>query len=241
MATDKRRHSSRVVDGLTNAPARAMLRAVGFTDEDFTKPQVGIASTWSMVTPCNMHIDELARDAAAKGADEAGGKAIVFNTITVSDGISMGTDGMSYSLVSREVIADSIETVVGAKASTASSRSAAATRTCRAARWRWRGSNRPACSSTAARSSPGTRAARHHLGVRSRRQHAAANRSTDAQLQRGRSNRDSRPRLVRRHVHREHDGLGDRSAGLSLPNSSAQEAVSENKTPRFVNARRRGR
>jgi dihydroxy-acid dehydratase len=91
-----------------------MLRAVGFTEEDFRKPIVGIASTWSMVTPCNMHIDALAREAAS-GADGAGGKAIIFGTITVSDGISMGTPGMRYSLVSREVIADSIETVSGAE------------------------------------------------------------------------------------------------------------------------------
>jgi dihydroxy-acid dehydratase len=91
-----------------------MLRAVGFMDEDFSKPQIGIASTWSQVTPCNMHIDQLARDAAA-GADAAGGKSLQFNTITVSDGISMGTPGMRYSLVSREVIADSIETVVEAE------------------------------------------------------------------------------------------------------------------------------
>ncbi len=89
-----------------------MLYAVGFSEKDFAKPQIGIASTWSMVTPCNMHLDELARDAAA-GANKAGGKAVVFNTITISDGISMGTEGMKYSLVSREVIADSIETVVG--------------------------------------------------------------------------------------------------------------------------------
>ncbi|MBT7443329.1 MAG: dihydroxy-acid dehydratase, partial [Methylococcales bacterium] len=87
-----------------------MLRAVGFGDADFEKPQIGIASTWSMVTPCNMHINRLAED-AARGADEAGGKSIIFNTITISDGISMGTPGMRYSLVSREVIADSIETV----------------------------------------------------------------------------------------------------------------------------------
>src|SRR5690606_22213676 len=86
--------------------------ALGFKREDFLKPQIGIASTWSMVTPCNMHIDRLARE-AEKGANAAGGKAIVFNTITISDGISMGTEGMKYSLVSREVIADSIETVVG--------------------------------------------------------------------------------------------------------------------------------
>src|SRR5690554_6324017 len=108
---DPRRWSRLVVDGVKQAPSRAMLRAVGFRDEDFGKPQVGIASTWSMVTPCNMHIDGLAREAAA-GADSAGGKAVLFNTITLSDGISMGTPGMRYSLVSREVIADSIEAVV---------------------------------------------------------------------------------------------------------------------------------
>jgi dihydroxy-acid dehydratase len=87
-----------------------MLYAVGFKKEDFQKSIVGVASTWSMVTPCNMHIDQLARE-AGKGIDQAGGKSIIFNTITVSDGISMGTEGMKYSLVSREVIADSIETV----------------------------------------------------------------------------------------------------------------------------------
>ncbi len=89
-----------------------MLHAVGFSRADFRKAQVGIASTWSMVTPCNMHIDALARE-AARGVDAAGGKAVIFNTITISDGISMGTEGMKYSLVSREVIADSIETVAG--------------------------------------------------------------------------------------------------------------------------------
>ena len=109
-----RRYSRIVVDGVEQAPSRAMLRAVGFTEEDFQRPQVGIASTWSMVTPCNMHIDGLAEE-AAKGSDEAGGKAVIFNTISVSDGISMGTPGMRYSLVSREIIADSIEAVVGAE------------------------------------------------------------------------------------------------------------------------------
>ena len=89
-----------------------MLYPVGFKPEDFFKPMIGIASAWSMVTPCNMHLDQLAREAEA-GANAAGCKAIVFNTITISDGISMGTEGMKYSLVSREVIADSIETVVG--------------------------------------------------------------------------------------------------------------------------------
>ena len=111
---DMRRFSKVVVDGVEQAPSRAMLRAVGFTEQDFARPQVGVASTWSMVTPCNMHIDGLAKE-VAQGVDAAGGKAVIFNTISVSDGISMGTPGMRYSLVSREIIADSIEAVVGAE------------------------------------------------------------------------------------------------------------------------------
>jgi dihydroxy-acid dehydratase len=107
-----RPYSSILLDGPDRAASRAMLYAVGFKPEDFKKPLIGIASTWSMVTPCNMHIDKLAIEAAA-GADSNGGKAIIFNTITISDGISMGTQGMKYSMVSREVIADSVETVVG--------------------------------------------------------------------------------------------------------------------------------
>ncbi len=110
--TDIRSFSSQVVDGVERAPSRSMLRAVGFDDGDFKKPQIGIASTWSMVTPCNMHIDQLALK-AADGANAAKAKAVIFNTITVSDGISMGTEGMKYSLVSREIIADSIEAVAG--------------------------------------------------------------------------------------------------------------------------------
>lgn len=109
---DMRQHSSKVVDGVERAPSRSMLRAVGFNDADFKKPQVGVASTWSMVTPCNMHIDKLALK-VAEGVGNADGKAVIFNTITISDGISMGTEGMKYSLVSREVIADSIEAVAG--------------------------------------------------------------------------------------------------------------------------------
>jgi len=111
---DPRPYSSLVVDGVKQAASRAMLRAVGYTDADFTRPSIGVASTWSNLTPCNMHIDDLAARAAA-GADAAGGKSTTFGTITVSDGISMGTPGMRYSLVSREVIADSIETVAGAQ------------------------------------------------------------------------------------------------------------------------------
>jgi len=111
---DARRYSRLVVDGAKQSPSRAMLRAVGFQDADFQKPQIGVASTWASLTPCNMHINELASEAIS-GADGAGGKGVLFNTITVSDGISMGSPGMRYSLVSREVIADSIETVVGAE------------------------------------------------------------------------------------------------------------------------------
>lgn len=107
-----RHFSSQVIDGPDRAPSRAMLYAVGFNKDDFDKPQVGVASTWGEVTPCNMHIDRLARE-SSKGVNAAGGKAVGFGTITISDGISMGTEGMKYSLVSREVIADSIETVAG--------------------------------------------------------------------------------------------------------------------------------
>ena len=107
-----RKFSKNLVDGPHQAASRAMLRGVGFETEDFSKPLVGIASTWSKVTPCNMHINELA-DLVETSIDQSGCKGVLFNTITVSDGISMGTQGMKYSLVSREVIADSIETVVG--------------------------------------------------------------------------------------------------------------------------------
>lgn len=99
-------------EGQIRAPNRAMLRAVGLKDDDFQKPMVGIASTWSEVAPCNIHIDELAR-AAKQGAQSAGAVAFIFNTITVSDSIAMGTQGMRYSLPSRDLIADSIETVIG--------------------------------------------------------------------------------------------------------------------------------
>ncbi|MFH7587546.1 dihydroxy-acid dehydratase [Oceanimonas smirnovii] len=112
MSNNSRKYSSLIVDGTSRAPARAMLRGTGFTDDDFYKPQVGIVSTWSNLTPCNMHINALAQE-AAWGTDGAGGKSIIFNTITISDGIANGTEGMKYSLVSREIIADSIEAVAG--------------------------------------------------------------------------------------------------------------------------------
>ena len=107
-----RKYSKELVDGPNQAASRSMLRGVGFTSEDFTKPFVGIASTGAKVTPCNMHINKLS-EIVEDSINNSGGKGVLFNTITVSDGISMGTQGMKYSLVSREVIADSIETVVG--------------------------------------------------------------------------------------------------------------------------------
>ncbi|HEY8932108.1 MAG TPA: dihydroxy-acid dehydratase [Rariglobus sp.] len=109
-----RPHSAVVVDGNDRAPARSMLRAVGFTDSDFQKPQIAVASAASNMTPCNVHLGDLSEH-AQKGINEAGGKAVYFNTITVTDGISMGTQGMRYSLVSRDVIADSVETAVAAE------------------------------------------------------------------------------------------------------------------------------
>ncbi len=111
---DPRHRSREVTEGPQRAPARAMLRAVGFTEEDFNKPQVGVASSWNEVTPCNFHLDRLAKE-AKKGARAAGGVPVEFTTIAVSDGISMGHEGMRASLVSREIIADSVELVAHAE------------------------------------------------------------------------------------------------------------------------------
>ncbi|MSO28592.1 MAG: dihydroxy-acid dehydratase [Candidatus Planktophila sp.] len=106
--------SGLVTDGLERAPARGMLRAVGMTDEDWVKPQIGIASSWNEITPCNLSLDRLAK-ASKQGVIDAGGFPMQFGTISVSDGISMGHEGMHFSLVSREVIADSVETVMQAE------------------------------------------------------------------------------------------------------------------------------
>ena len=113
MATMKPR-SGLVTDGLERAPARGMLRAVGMGDEDWVKPQIGIASSWNEITPCNLSLDRLAK-ASKQGVIDAGGFPMQFGTISVSDGISMGHEGMHFSLVSREVIADSVETVMNAE------------------------------------------------------------------------------------------------------------------------------
>jgi dihydroxy-acid dehydratase len=106
--------SGLVTDGMERAPARGMLRAVGFKDDDFAKAQIGIASSWNEITPCNLSLDRLAK-ASKKGVIEAGGFPMQFGTISVSDGISMGHEGMHFSLVSREVIADSVEAVMQAE------------------------------------------------------------------------------------------------------------------------------
>ena len=114
MSSNMKPRSGLVTDGLERAPARGMLRAVGMKDEDFSKPQIGIASSWNEITPCNLSLDRLAK-ASRKGVIDAGGFPMQFGTISVSDGISMGHEGMHFSLVSREVIADSVETVMQAE------------------------------------------------------------------------------------------------------------------------------
>jgi len=111
---DIKPRSRDVTDGLERAPARGMLRAVGMTDDDFVKPQIGIASSWNEITPCNMSLDRLAT-AAKEGVHAGGGFPMEFGTISVSDGISMGHEGMHFSLVSREIIADSVEAVMQAE------------------------------------------------------------------------------------------------------------------------------
>src|SRR5947209_737070 len=110
MSTPRRRRSEALVDGADRAPARAMLKAVGYNDADLKKPLVGVANTWIEVMPCNIHLRDLA-ERVKEGVREAGGTPVEFNTIAVSDGISMGTEGMKASLISREVVADSIELV----------------------------------------------------------------------------------------------------------------------------------
>jgi dihydroxy-acid dehydratase len=222
-----RTHSSLVVDGLKNAPARAMLRAVGFTDADFRKPQVGIASTWANVTPCNMHIDELARDAAA-GVDAAGGKGVVFNTITVSDGISMGSPGMRYSLVSREIIADSIEAVVGAEGFDGFVAIGGCDKNMPGCAMAIARMNRPAVFVYGGTIKPG----KGHTDIVSVFEAVgghAAGRVGDAQLLEVERTAIPGPGSCGGMYTANTMASAIEALGLSLPNSSAQEAVSENK------------
>ncbi len=213
-SVDPRRYSRVVVDGLEQAPSRAMLRAVGFTDRDFAKPQVGIASTWSMVTPCNMHIDGLARE-AGEGVDEAGGKSVLFNTITVSDGISMGTPGMRYSLISREVIADSIETVAAAEGFDGLVAIGGCDKNMPGCVMAMARLDRPSVFVYGGTIQTGPEAPGHHLGVRGGRQ-LRGRQDRRRRAQGGRIHRDPRAGLVRRHVHREYHGFRDRGARLVL-------------------------
>src|SRR5665647_3089271 len=111
---DIKPRSRQVTDGLEASAARGMLRAVGMGDEDFAKPQIGVASSWNEITPCNLSLDRLAK-AAKNGVHAAGGFPLEFGTISVSDGLSMGHEGMHFSLVSRDIIADSVETVMQAE------------------------------------------------------------------------------------------------------------------------------
>ena len=188
-----------------------MLRAVGFKDEDFAKPQVGIASTWSMLTPCNMHIDG-SRARRRAGADAAGGKSIMFNTITVSDGISMGTPGMRYSLVSREVIADSIETVVGGEGFDGLVAIGGCDKNMPGCAMAIARLNRPAVFVYGGTIQPGHRSSATSSRVFEAVGSHAAGKIDDAELREVESHRDPGARLVRRHVHGQHDGIGDRSA-----------------------------
>ena len=231
---DHRPFSSVVVDGIAQAPSRAMLYPVGFTEADFKKPQIGIASTWSMVTPCNMHIDQLA-EAAAMGTDEAGGKSVAFNTITVSDGISMGTPGMRYSLVSREVIADSIEAVVCAQGFDGFVAIGGCDK------------NMPGCAMAMARidrPSVFVYGGTIQLGAERRDiisvfeavgQHAAG-RIDDAQLKEVESTAIPGPGSCGGMYTANTMASAIEALGLSLPNSSAQEAVSEHKRQDSYNA-----
>src|SRR4249919_4114341 len=113
-APDIKRRSRDVTDGLEKTAARGMLRAVGMGDDDWEKPQIGVASSWNEITPCNLSLQRLAQ-AVKNGVHAAGGYPLEFGTISVSDGISMGHEGMHFSLVSREIIADSVETVMNAE------------------------------------------------------------------------------------------------------------------------------
>ena len=192
-----------------------MLYPVGFKPEDFKKPLIGVASTWGNVTPCNMHIDKLALE-SEKGANDAGGKAIVFNTITVSDGISMGSEGMKYSLVSREVIADSIETVVGCAGMDGFVAIGGCDKNMPGSLIAMARLNRPSVFVYGGTILPGcitgdTAQARHRVRVRSHRR-AREQKNFRRGISGRRAMRHSRSRLLRRHVHRQHHGQRHRSA-----------------------------
>ncbi len=229
MANDKnkRPYSSLVVDGNEKAAARSMLYAVGFKEEDFKKSQVGIASTWSNLTPCNMHINELA-DAAGMGADESGGKAVTFNTITVSDGISMGSPGMRYSLVSREVIADSIETVVCAEGFDGFVAIGGCDKNMPGCAMAMARINRPSVFVYGGTIQPG-KERRDIVSVFEAVGQHAAGKISDIELKDVESTSIPGPGSCGGMYTANTMASAIEALGLSLPNSSAQEAISENK------------
>ena len=225
--SNRRRYSSIVVDGVEKAAARSMLYAVGFTREDFSKPQIGIASTWSNLTPCNMHINELA-ESAATGVGDQGGKPVTFNTITVSDGISMGSPGMRYSLVSREVIADSIETVVGAEGFDGFVAIGGCDKNMPGCAMAMARLDRPAVFVYGGTIQPGKNRRDIISVFEAVGQHAAGNIS-DIELQEIESTAIPGPGSCGGMYTANTMASAIEALGLSLPNSSAQEAVSNNK------------
>ncbi|HKU88830.1 MAG TPA: dihydroxy-acid dehydratase [Steroidobacteraceae bacterium] len=224
---DERKYSRLVVDGAKQTPSRAMLRAVGFQDADFAKPQIGVASTWANLTPCNVHINELAGE-AIKGVDGAGGKGVLFNTITVSDGISMGSPGMRYSLVSREVIADSIETVVGAEGFDGFVAVGGCDKNMPACAMAIARLNRPAVFVYGGTIKPGAKR-RDIVAVFEAVGGHAAGRVSDEELLEVERTAIPGPGSCGGMYTANTMASAIEALGLSLPNSSAQEAVSQNK------------
>ena len=206
-------HSQDVTEGFRRAPSRAMLRAVGMTDDDFDKPQVGVASTWNEVTPCNLPLARLAQR-AKDGVRAAGGFPFEFVSIAVSDGISMGHEGMHASLVSREIIADSVEAVMHAERFDAFVGLAGCDKSLPGMLMAAGRLDLPMVFVYGGTILPG------HLGDRALDVvsvfEAVGARSAgtidDAELDGDRAQRLPDGRLLRRHVHRQHDGLGRRSA-----------------------------
>ena len=172
-----RPRSSVVFDGPDRAHARAYMKGIGFDDDALSRPTIGIANTWTEAMPCNFHLRGLAEH-VKEGVRAAGGTPMEFNTVAISDGITMGTQGMKASLVSREVIADSIELMARGYQFDALSSSAPATRRSPAARWPWPGSTSPRSCSTAARSRPAAGTAATSPSSTSSRRSAPTRRAT---------------------------------------------------------------
>ena len=201
--------------GFERAPARAMLRAVGMTDDDWDKPQVGVASSWNEVTPCNMPLDRLAKR-AKDGVRAAGGFPLEFVTIAVSDGISMGHEGMRASLVSREVIADSVETVMHAERFDALVTFAGCDKSLPGMLMAAARLNVPSVFLYGGTILPGRGAKGEALDIVSVFEAVGAHAAGGADRRGAVAHRAQRlpdHRLLRRHVHRQHHGVRGRGAG----------------------------